>query len=182
MKRAGPVAVLIAVVLAGVYVLNWLGVIAFSSMSGSDVSSTIARELTTKVGTDVKVACPTSIPEKKGGIEDCTADAGHGVTMVRLVQDDSSGHFHYVVNDPGVLVPAEASPTPTPAAATTLATSVTVACVNAGGSVTQCGCIEHAIQQAGTDGDLIRAVNGYNGQGRLPDDLAVMADGCRTGA
>lgn len=89
-------------------VLNFFGVVAYTSQDGREVAARISATLSKRFGVTVHVTCPHRIPEKKGGIEDCEANAGNGTTLVRVVQDDSRGHSHFDVDDPTVLAPAAA--------------------------------------------------------------------------
>lgn len=178
MKRAGAVSLLVLVILGGLYLLNWLGVIAFTNMSGPAVASQVSAELSQQNGQPVTVTCPKDIPEKRGGIEDCQANAGHGTALVRIVQDDSRGHFHYTVQHTDYL-----SPRPSPAPADAFAT----ACTKHGGSESQCTCIYESLLGQVIAGSLpadaiSRATEHEDSVGGLPDDLAVYVDGCRTGA
>lgn len=158
-------------------VLNFVGVFAFQSGDGWQIGKQIASELSAKTGAHVTVTCPNKIPEKRGGIEDCEANAGRGTTLVRLVQDDSRGHFHYDVNDEAVLLPSpDSSPSASPEAV------FGEACVGFGASGSQCACLYGQLIDHGRSEDVLRAADSYRRGDGLPDDLAYAADACRTGA
>lgn len=114
MKAALLVVAALIVAAVTAVVLNFVGVFAFRSADGRQVAADISASLSNSTGTRVSVSCPREIPMRKGGIEDCQANAGNGTTIVRVVQDDSRGHFHFTINEPGVLSAPE--PTAEPAA------------------------------------------------------------------
>lgn len=171
--------VVVAVVTAGV--LNVVGVYALHSGDGTRIAARVAAEVSGKVGSTVHVTCPARIPEKRGGIEDCEATAGHGTTVIRLTQDDSYGHFHYVVSDPTVLAPSD--PTPGTAAGSSSAeTDFGQACIGFGAQAGQCSCLYGQLAAHRTDSDVRRAAESYRRGDGLPEDLAFAGDACRRGA
>lgn len=161
-----------------------VGLVPVGRITGDRISPVVENWLDGQMdgGSSFAVKCDDTW-KQKGRISDCLATRGNGVRgQVLIEQIDLRGHFTMQVADQELLRPEPvASPSPSPSP-TTSYSNVTLACMNAGGDPSQCGCIQRAIDSGGSDGDTLRAVDSYRRYGRLPDDLAALADSCRNGA
>lgn len=178
---AGTALVLVAVVTA--VILNFVGVFAFTSLDGREVAAQISTRLSRDAGQKVNVTCPASIPEKKGGIEDCQADAGRGVTLVRVVQDDSRGHFHYNVADPAALAasPSSSDLPRTPRSQDeygTLEADFLQACNATGGRSGYCECVLSELQSHGGPAEIARLDQMVRNKETLPPETVALMLGC----
>lgn len=65
----------------------------------TQLQNQLSAEISQEVGVTVTVSCPANIPFHAGRIDDCTADDGTNRRLVRVTQNDSRGHFTFVVTD-----------------------------------------------------------------------------------
>jgi hypothetical protein len=164
-------AALVAVVAA--VVLNFMGVFAFTSMDGQSVARAISGRLSETAATAVHVTCPQFIPEKRGGIEDCQANAGHGTTLVRVVQEDSRGHYHYEVGNPTVLAAVPVDPPGIDATS-----SFRSACYSSNGNADYCQCLLTGLEANYTPSEIAALQVTISAGGKVSQSTADLMASC----
>jgi hypothetical protein len=175
-QRMKQVLIGLGVVAVGVVaavVLNFMGVFAFTSMDGQSVAREISGRLSESAATAVHVTCPQSIPEKRGGIEDCQANAGHGTTLVRVVQEDSRGHYHYEVGNPTVLAPVPVDPPGIDATS-----SFRSACYSSNGNADYCQCLLTGLEANYTIAEIDALQATISGGGKVSQFTADLMATC----
>lgn len=188
MKGLLITACVLIVGLVTALILNFVGVVAFTHADGTKIAAEIAASLSTKSGSHVTVTCPTQIAERKGGIDDCQANAGHGTALIRLVEDDSRGHYHYTVQDADVLLPP--TPTPAPDALPTTARSqdqygaveaafLTACDIESGGRSGYCDCMLTGLEDRGGPAEVARLDSVIrSGDTPLPSEVMDLYNQC----